>query len=77
MKRDFPQAGDVVVHRQVHSPAVYILSAFDEPPQLSCLRYEQAVAHATAFAAKTHIDVWYTSDEQIFKRIARHRLPTS
>ena len=71
-----PQPGDVIVHRQVHSPAVYILSRLDDRPQFYCKAYIDAVAKASSFAANAHVDAWYTTDEQSFERIAEHRALT-
>jgi hypothetical protein len=71
-----PQSGDVVIHRQVRSPAVYALSTLGEPLQFFHKTYEDAVDRATRFALKELIDAWYTTDELIFKRVAQYR-PTS
>jgi hypothetical protein len=68
-----PQPGDVIIHRQVHSPAVYVLSTLNEALQLSCKTYADALDRATAFAMRAHRDAWYTTDEQIFKRIGQYR----
>jgi hypothetical protein len=71
-----PRAGDVVIHRQVHSPAVYVLSRRGGPLQFSHTTYQAAEHQATGFARKKRLDVWYTTDEIAFKRVAHHR-PTS
>jgi hypothetical protein len=69
-----PQDGDVIVHRQVHSPAVYILSRLDAPLQVSYRTHGEALKAARAFTAQSHLDAWYTTDEQTFTRVAQHRL---
>ena len=71
-----PRTGDIVIHRQVHSPAVYVLSVLDGPPQLVYKRYEAALTHATACALEEFVDAWYTTDEHAFECVAAHR-PTS
>jgi hypothetical protein len=38
-----PQPGDVIIHRQVHSPAVYTLSALDGLHQITYRTYEGAL----------------------------------
>jgi hypothetical protein len=76
MDSTLPQSGDVLIHRQVHSPAVYVLSTLDGPPQFFHKTYKDAVDRATRFAFKESVDAWYTTDELIFKRVAQHR-PTS
>jgi hypothetical protein len=68
-----PQAGDIVIHRQIHSPAVYVLSVLDEPHQIMCLTYEGALDRAIGFARREHLDAWYTIDEQTFERVAENR----
>ncbi len=73
MGDSLPRAGDIVVHRQVHSPAVYVLSRLDGPLQFFCRTSEDAVAHAARCAHREQIDVWYTTDEQVFERVVRHR----
>jgi hypothetical protein len=68
-----PHPGDIVVHRQVHSPAIYVLSRFGAPLQYSCKTYDDAVARATEYARREHLDAWYTTDERIYERVAGHR----
>jgi hypothetical protein len=70
---NIPRPGDVVIHRQIHSPAVYILSRLDGAPQCSYKSYGEALAGATGFALQAHLDAWYTTDEVAFKRVAHHR----
>jgi len=70
-----PQPDDVIVHRQIHSPAVYILSRQAGSFQVSYESYDAARAAAIGFALKEHLDVWYTTDEQAFERIGQHRPP--
>lgn len=73
MGEDYPRAGDVIIHREVHSPAVYVLGRMDEPLQVTYKGYEEALAHATALAHAKQLDVWYTTDEQTFLRVDEHR----
>ena len=61
-----PRPGDIIIHRETHSPAVYILSAFNEPHQITCHTFEDARERA-------RLDAWYTTDEHRFERIAQHR----
>jgi hypothetical protein len=68
-----PHPGDIVVHRQVHSPAVYVLSRVDEPLYLSYQSYEDAVTQATRSARREHVDAWYTTDERTYERLAGYR----
>ncbi len=68
-----PHAGDVVIHRQVHSPAIYILSRLNEPLQCSFTTYDQALDHATRFAQHERLDVWFTIDEMAFDRVMQMR----
>ena len=59
-----PQPGDIIIHRQIHSPAVYILSTLDGPLQVSFNTYEKAAIRALAFAREKHLGAWYTTDER-------------
>lgn len=68
-----PEPDDVIIHRQVHSPAAYILSRQAGPLQASYTSYEAARVAALGFVLKHHLDAWYTTDEQTFERIAEHR----
>ena len=68
-----PQPDDVIIHREVHSPPVYILSRRAGPLQASYTSYEAARVIALGFALKHHLDAWYTTDKQTFERIAQHR----
>jgi hypothetical protein len=73
MADDLPHPSDIVVQRQVHSPAVYALGRFDGPLQFSFKTHEEALARATRFACREHLDAWYTTDGRVFERIAKHR----
>jgi hypothetical protein len=68
-----PQIGDVVIHRRVNSPAVYMLSVFPGPHQITCQTYEEASGRAERFALREHLDAWFTTDEHAFQRIAQQR----
>ena len=68
-----PRGGDVIIHRQVHSPAVYVLSRHDGPLQYFDESYDTALAQAKQFARQAKLDVWYTLDELTFERVATHR----
>jgi len=68
-----PHSGDIILHRQVHSPAVYVLSRRDGPLRCSYKTYEQALAQAIESTRREHLDAWYTTDGQVFERLARHR----
>ncbi|MEO5739369.1 MAG: hypothetical protein ABIS29_02110 [Vicinamibacterales bacterium] len=68
-----PSPGDVIIHRQVHSPAVYILSVFRQSHQVTYQTYDEAVDSAQRFAEREHLDAWYTTDEQTFERVAEYR----
>jgi hypothetical protein len=68
-----PQADDVIIHRQIHYPATYILSRQSGSLQASYKSYEAARVAALGFVLKHHLDAWYTTDEQTFERIAQHR----
>ncbi len=71
-----PQAGDVIIHREINSPAVYILSILDGSRQIRCRAYDDALDRAQRFALREHLDAWYTTDEHVFERVAHHR-PTA
>jgi hypothetical protein len=73
VRDSLPHPGDIVVHRKVHSPPVYVLSRLDGSLQFSYSTYEEAVAHATRFARSEHLDAWYTNDDRVFERVAKHR----
>ena len=68
-----PKAGDIIVLRQVHSPAVYILSVHDGPPQIAFRTHEEALEKARRFAQQARLDVWYTTDGDAFERVGQHR----
>ena len=68
-----PRRDDVIISRQVHSPAVHVLGRRGGPLQASYTSYEAARVIALGFALKHHLDAWYTTDEQTFERIAQHR----
>jgi hypothetical protein len=69
-----PQTGDVIIHREVHSPAIYVLSILDGVRQVTCETYKEALDRAQRFALREHLDAWYTTDEHAFERVAQHRL---
>jgi hypothetical protein len=73
MSDGLPRPGDIVVHRQVHSPAVYVLSRLDGTLQFSYKTYDEAVARAIRFASRESLDAWYTNDEQRYERFAKYR----
>jgi hypothetical protein len=68
-----PRTGDIIILREVHSPAVYLLGALGGVPQLSYRTYAEAVEYATRFSREACVDVWYTIDAQSFDRVAQHR----
>jgi len=68
-----PLPDDVIISRQVHSPAVYILRRQAGPLQASFKTYDQALKTAAGFALNQHLDVWFTTDERTFDRVAQHR----
>ncbi len=68
-----PHPGDVVIHREVHSPAVYVLSVFSELRKITCKTYDDAFDRAQRFALREHLDAWYTTDEHVFERVAQYR----
>ena len=65
------QPNDVIAHRQIHSPAVYILSRQAGSFQVCYKSYDAARAAAIGFALKENLDAWYTPDEQAFERIGQ------
>ena len=73
MTTALPHEGDLIIHRQVHSPAVYVLSALAGPDQISHATYKDAAASATRFAQATSVVVWFTADKLRYERIAQHR----
>jgi hypothetical protein len=68
-----PQAGDVIIHRHTPSSSVFVAGIVGGDLQLSWRTYAEAVKQVGAFARKTSIDAWYTTDEQTFERIEQHR----
>ena len=73
MSDGLPHPGDIVVHRQVHSPAVYAMGRLDGALQCSYKTYDEAIARAIRFAGRESLDAWYTNDGQRYERIATHR----
>ena len=73
MNDDRPRPGDIVVHRVVHSPAVYLIGRLDGMLQVSCKTYDEAIARAIGFARHESLDAWYTNDEQRYDRFGRYR----
>jgi len=73
MDTDGPRPGDIVVHRQVHSPVAYVLSRFNAAPQFSYKTYDEAIGRAIRFAQREHLDAWYTNDGQHYERVAKRR----
>jgi hypothetical protein len=65
-----PHPGDIVVHREVLSPALYVLSRLGVPLQFSCKTYEEALAQATEYARRERVDAWFTMDERAYERLA-------
>jgi hypothetical protein len=68
-----PRPGDIVVHRQIHSPAIYVLSRLDGVLQLSYKDYQEALASASRFASRAHLDVWYTTDDGVYEQVFNYR----
>ena len=73
MRDKKPQPGDIIIRRHVHSPAVYHLGIVDHAPQITCRTHKEALRHATGFAQAAGVDVWFTTNDSTFKRVARHR----
>jgi hypothetical protein len=71
-KRTVPHAGDIVIYGR-DCIGVYLLSAFQLASRITCATYDEAIRDATAFAAKNHVDAWYTVDAQTYQPVARHR----
>jgi|SoiMethySBSTD1v2_1073268.scaffolds.fasta_scaffold1040558_2 hypothetical protein len=68
-----PRRDDVIISRQVHSPAVHVLGRRGGPLQASYRTYGEALKTASSFAVDQHLDVWFTADEHTFDRVAQHR----
>ncbi len=62
-----------MIHRVVHSPAVYLLSRYGAQPQLRYKTYEEAAARAAQYATARNVDAWYTTDESSYESVTRHR----
>jgi hypothetical protein len=68
-----PRAADVIIRRRVNSPPVYHISRLDGAVQYSYSTYGEALIAATAFARSARIDAWYSTDGELFARVATHR----
>jgi hypothetical protein len=68
---------DIVIQRQVHSPAIYVLGRVDGALQCSYRSYAEALAQATRLARSERVDVFYSDGEFVFERLARHRSAAS
>jgi hypothetical protein len=73
MSDGLPHPGDIVVHRQVHSPAVYAIGRFDGVLQFSYKTYDEAIGRAIRFASRESLDAYYTNDGRRYERFAKHR----
>jgi hypothetical protein len=72
-KTAVPHAGDMVIYGRDSTAGTYLLSAFQLASQITSRTYDEAIRDATTFAAKNHVDAWYTVDAQRYQRVARHR----
>ena len=67
-----PLLGDIVIRKEAHSPAAYLLSRFARQPQFLCRTYEEAAWAAEAVARTERVDAWCTSDGKSFELITPH-----
>jgi ABC-type transporter Mla subunit MlaD len=69
-----PHDGDVVISKSVSDQStIYRLSTVSGTWQMSCATYDEALRRVDDFATDDHVDVWYTEDEQSFRRVRQHR----
>ena len=69
-----PQPGDIVIERAQDSPVVWLLGAHQQPKQIRCRTYEEALQRASGYGQRKSIDVFYTEDGGLtFSLIVRHR----
>jgi hypothetical protein len=76
LQRSFPQDGDVVVTREVHSREHYTVRQLPGLVQFSTGVRDEAVRLASAFAQKYEVDVWY-SEAGTYRRLEAFRPRTS
>lgn len=72
-----PLKGDIVIHQLPRwgVTAAYLLARVGRRSHTVYSTYVQALAHAERQALMTGADVWYTSDDYVFNRLAQHRQP--
>jgi hypothetical protein len=72
-----PLWGDIVIHQlpRRHGLHAYLLSKIGRRSQTVWSTYVDALAHAERQALRASADVWYTSDDDEFSRVAHHRRP--
>jgi hypothetical protein len=68
-----PHPRDIVIRRQVHSPAVYVLSRIDGAPQCFYHTYREALAQATRAARNEQVNAFYSDGEHVLEQVADHR----
>lgn len=70
-----PLHGDIVVHQLPRwgVTAAYQVAKVGRRSHTVYSTYVQALAHAERQALMTGADVWYTSDDYVFSRLAQHR----
>ena len=68
-----PKSGDIILRRPNDASCRFTLSTSEEPPQIACPTYEEAIAQADRFAQSQHVDVWQTDDDRAFARIIEYR----
>jgi hypothetical protein len=72
-----PLQGDIVIHQLPRwgVTAAYLLTKVGGRSHTVYSTYVQALAHAERRALMTGADVWYTSDDYVFSRLAQSRRP--
>jgi hypothetical protein len=68
-----PEPGDIVIGPAEGSPTGHALRVAPRPFQIACATYDEALAHARAFAARERVDVWVAEDKGGFALVARYR----
>lgn len=72
-----PRPGDIILRKAADASCrsqQYTLSTSDEPPQIACATYEEALGHARRFAQSQHLDVWETDDTDTFQHVIEYRV---
>ena len=72
-RRPSPKHGDLIVSKRTARADIYAISVVPGEPDLTTVRFEEAINTVGELARRRAVDGWYTCDHTHFIQIARYR----